>query len=139
LNLARKKQILAAVLIGFTLWPLAQLALVRRFKISPWKLAGWGMYSTPRISPGIGILVQRGNEEPAPMAVVPENVRVACVKFSSSRRLWLRHLAPPDAIGQLVLASDASYRRATIFLFEPVLDTATGMVRAEETQYHYQR
>lgn len=134
----QRKQVLAAVLIVFTLWPLVQLALVQRFKISPWKLAGWGMYSTPRISPGIGILVQRGDEKPAPMAAVPHHVRAACEHFSS-RRLWLRHLAPPDAIGKMVLASDPGYRRATIFLFEPVLDTRTGMVRSEESQYHYTR
>lgn len=138
MSLVRKKRALAAALIGFSLWPLVQMELVRRFRISPWKLAGWGMYATPRISPGIGILVQQGTEAPAPMQVVPPEVRVACEKFAP-RRLWLRDLAPPDAIGQLVLASNPAYQRATIVIFEPRLDTETGMVRTEEKAYHYAR
>jgi hypothetical protein len=138
LSLARKKQILTAALIVFTLWPLVHMELVRRYRISPWKLAGWGMYSMPRITPGIGILVQRGNEAPAPMPSVPPEVLTACDMFSS-RRLWLHYLAKPDTIGALVLATHPDYRRVTIFTVEPVLDPTTGMVRTEQTDYHYQR
>lgn len=138
MNLVRKKQVLAAGLIGFSLWPLAQMELVRRFGISPWKLAGWGMYATPRITPGIAIYVQRANEAPAPMRVVPPEVSVACETFAL-KRLWLHDLAPPDAIGQLVLASSPDYHRATILILEPMLDTETGMVRTEEKAYHYDR
>ena len=138
MNLARKKQVLTVALIGFSLWPLVQLELVRRFGISPWKLAGWGMYATPRISPGIAILVQEGTEEAAPMRVVPPEVRVACENFAP-RRLWLRNLARPDAIGELVLATNPAYRRATIRIFELKLDTETGVVRTEEKAYHYDR
>jgi len=124
--------------MGFSLWPLVQMELVRRFGISPWKLAGWGMYATPRISPGIAILVQQTTEEPAPMRVVPPEVRVACENFAPRRR-WLRDLAPPDAIGKLVLATNPAYQRATIRILEPRLDTETGMVRTEEKAYHYDR
>jgi hypothetical protein len=138
LTLVRKKQVLAAGLIGFTLWPLAQMELVRCFGICPWKLGGWGMYATPRISPGISILVQRGDEAPAPMAVVPPGVRVSCENFQT-RRLWLRDLVPPDEIGRLVLASNRDYQRATILILQPVLDTTSGMVRTEEKAYHYDR
>jgi hypothetical protein len=123
-------------MIGFTLWPLVQMELVRRFEVSPWKLAGWGMYATPRIAPGIAILVQRGAEPPAPMAVVPSQVRVACENFAP-RRLWLRDLAPPDRIGQLVLAASPDYRTAIVRIIQPVLDTETGMVRTDLKDYRY--
>src|SRR5262249_28619346 len=138
LNLVRKKQLVVAGLIGFTLWPLAQMALVHRFGISPWKLAGWGMYATPRFSPGIGILVQHAGEEPAPIRDVPPAIRVACENFAP-RRTWLHDLAPPDAIGALVLASNPDYERATVVILEPKLDTKTGMVRTDEKLYRYDR
>lgn len=138
MSLARRKQVLALALIGFSLWPLVQMELVRRFGISPWKLAGWGMYAAPRISPGIAILVQEGSEEPAPMRIVPPAVRVACENFAP-RRLWLRNLAPPDAIGELVLAANPAYQKATIQILELRLDTETGMVRTEATTYQYDR
>jgi hypothetical protein len=136
LTLARKKQLLAAGLIGFTLWPLAQMELVRRFGISPWKLCGWGMYATPRISPAIAILVQEGDEAPAPMRVVPPDLRVACEDFQPER-LWLGDLAPPDEIGQLVLARGRDVQRATILILQPVLDSTSGMMRTEKKAYHY--
>lgn len=134
----RKRQVLTAGLIAFALWPLVQIALVHRFGVSPWKLAGWGMYSTPRIAPGIGVLVQRGEEEPAPMTDVPADVLTACAEYAP-KRLWLRDLAPPDAIGALILARLPAYERVTITIYQPVLDTETGMVRTEAETYSYQR
>lgn len=138
MKLLLKKRVLAAGLIGFSLWPLAQLELVRRFRISPWKLAGWGMYSTPRISPGLGVLVERANEAPSPMRVVPPEVRAAGENFVS-RRLWLGDLAPPDAFAAVVLASSPDYDRATIQIIETRLDIESGMVRAVEKRYRYER
>ena len=35
----------ADTLVLTTAWPLAQIALVYTHDISPWKLAGWGMYA----------------------------------------------------------------------------------------------
>lgn len=138
MSLVRKRQVLAAGLIGFSLWPLAQMELVRRFGISPWKLCGWGMYATPRIEPGIAIFVQQANEAPAPMRVVPPGVRIACEKFAR-RRLWLHDLAPPDAIGQLILENNPDYQSAVILILEPILDTETGIVRTEKKTYPYDR
>jgi hypothetical protein len=138
LKLARKKRVLIAGPIGFSLWPLVQMGLVHRFGISPWKLAGWGMYATPRIAPGIAVLVQRGDEEPSPMQVVPPEIVAASQNFAP-RRLWLRNLAPPEEIGRLILASSPDYDRVTILILQPQLDTETGMVRTETEAYHYDR
>lgn len=138
MSLARKKQILAAALVGFTLWPLVQMELVRRFRISPWKLAGWGMYAAPRIAPGIAIFVQRSDEPPIPVPAVPPQLRKASESFST-RRLWLSDLASPDAIGAIVLASNPDYRTAIVRIIQPMLDTSTGMVRTEEKDYRYVR
>ena len=137
MTLARKKQLLAAALLAFSLWPLAQMGLVHRYGISPWKLAGWGMYSTPRISPGIAVLVQRGDEEPSPLEVVTPEIRLACESFQT-KRLWLGDLAPPGEIGRAVLASSRDYTRATIRILQPVLDPTSGVVRTEETVYRYE-
>lgn len=136
MSLARKQQILAAALVGFTLWPLVQMGLVWRFRVSPWKLAGWGMYAAPRIAPGIAIFVQRGDEPPQPVPAVTAQLRTASETFST-RRLWLSDLAPPDAIGAMVLAGNPDYHTAIVRIIQPVLDTDTGMVRTEEKDYRY--
>mgnify|MGYP001616078877 CR=1 FL=1 len=43
-----KTTVVAGALAALTLWPLVHLWLVARYDVSPWKLAGWGMYSAPR-------------------------------------------------------------------------------------------
>ena len=138
MTFALKKRVVTTALIGFSLWPLAQIELVHRFAISPWKLCGWGMYATPRISPSIAILVQQGDEAPAPMRVVPPDLRAASEDFQF-RRLWLGDLAAPDEIGKMVLASDSKYRSAAIFIIQPVLDTSSGIIRIERKAYGYDR
>ena len=138
MTLGLKKAVLAAGLVAFTLWPLAQMELVRRFGISPWKLCGWGMYATPRIAPAIAILVQHGDEAPAPMRVVPADIREACEEFQP-RRLWLGDLATPDEIGEMVLASNPEFRSATVRVLLPVLDTQSGMMRTKEKAYRFER
>ena len=35
--------------VVMTIWPLAHIGLVFAYDVSPWKLAGWGMYSAPRM------------------------------------------------------------------------------------------
>src|SRR5262249_39698209 len=48
LSIAAKTKMVVAGLAALTLWPLMQLAICARWDASPWKLAGWGMYATPR-------------------------------------------------------------------------------------------
>jgi len=45
---AWKSRIVHLGLALVAVWPLVHMTLVRRFDVSPWKLAGWGMYATPR-------------------------------------------------------------------------------------------
>lgn len=35
-----------ALVVVFALWPVVQIVLVHTLDVSPWKLMGWGMYST---------------------------------------------------------------------------------------------
>jgi len=136
LKTAQKRRLLRAVLILFSLWPLVQMGLVARYGISPWKLAGWGMYSTPRIMPGVGILVRKNDgDAPAPLRAISQRVRNEAEDFGN-RRLWLGTLARPDKLARAVLA-EAPYREVTVLVLQPVLDVGTGMVRTEETRYEY--
>ena len=38
-----------AALVAFTVWPAVHIGLVKAYGITPWKLAGWGMYSAPQL------------------------------------------------------------------------------------------
>lgn len=42
-----KRKLVAAFLLAFAAWPLAQHALVRSHGVDPWRLFAWGMYSVP--------------------------------------------------------------------------------------------
>ena len=57
-----KRILIHAFLIVFAIWPVVQIALVRIYDANPWKFAGWGMYSAPRIPRGARILCRAPDE-----------------------------------------------------------------------------
>ena len=55
---AAKARVVRAALVLLALWPVVQHALVRGTEVSPWKLAGWGMYAAPQDNVGVVVLVE---------------------------------------------------------------------------------
>ena len=55
---ATKTHTLRVTLLLLALWPVAQHMLVRNLGATPWKLAGWGMYTTPQANVGVTVLVE---------------------------------------------------------------------------------
>ncbi len=99
---------------------------------------GYVRLASPRIAPGIGILVREpGAAVDTPMKSVPLEIRAASAAYRD-KRMWLQRLAPPDQLGRMVLASNRSYERATILVLQPELDVKTAMVRTDESSYHYE-
>ena len=74
-----------AVVVGWCLvWPPIHAVLARRLRFSPWKLAGWGMYS--RQKPRIDVVVPGGTLHPLPDSMPARLVR----EFGACRVGWLR-------------------------------------------------
>lgn len=79
----------SAALLGLlTVWPAVQMALVRRTGLSPWKLAGFGMYSVPARFGGV-VVETRGPGETEWALRPPRDLREE--RFYSSRSYVLRH------------------------------------------------
>lgn len=76
---------MVAVVVGFfLLWPPIHAALARHLRFSPWKLAGWGMYSTQK--PRIHIVLPGGELRPL-QGGIPARV---VLEFGACRIGWVR-------------------------------------------------
>ncbi len=135
-----KTSVVAGALAALTVWPLVHIGLVERFGVSPWKLAGWGMYSAPR-SRSLGMEVF--GRPQAGGALVhftdpPPAVRDEAGRYLERHR-WLRRLVRPDTFAAAVAAAHPEWNEVKIAVFEPDLARATGMVVMTVVVHHYAR
>ncbi len=135
-----KHRIVTALLAALTVWPLVQLALVARYDVSPWKLAGWGMYSTPRFDRvGMEVYGRPSGGGPEQQLTSPSAlVRDEATQFLESYR-WLRDLAPRERFVDAILADNPSWDQVRVTVFRPDLDARTGMVVMIRAEYAHPR
>lgn len=133
-----KSTVLGVALVALTLWPLVHIGLVRRYGLSPWKLAGWGMYSAPR-SRSLGMEVFGRPAGGGPLVHLtnpPPAVRDAAGPYLERHR-WLHRLARPHALAAAIAAAEPGWDDVTIAVFEPELDRASGMVVMRALVHHF--
>lgn len=135
-----KVRVVHAALVMLTLWPLVHLWLVTRFDISSWKLAGWGMYATPRLRRvGLEIFgLVRDTQARERVTVLPPDVRSEAVAFIERHR-FLRRLARPDALGRLMLTAHPEWERVSVVVMWAEVDRTTGMVVMRQLEHEYPR
>jgi hypothetical protein len=124
-----KARLVHAALVLLTLWPLVHLWLGARFELSPWKLAGWGMYAEPRFGM-LGMEVYgrvRGSSAEEPLAAPPRELQAVATEYLERYR-WLRKLARPEALARAALALHPEWDQVRVVVFRPELDRASGMV-----------
>lgn len=133
-----KAQIVAAVLVLFTVWPLVHIWLVHQYDLSPWKLAGWGMYAAPRPSyRGMEILGRRAGQPAMQRLVAPsERVGLEAGRFLERYR-WLRQLAEPADLVEAVRVSHPEWDEIRVVVFRSHVEPETGMVVMKEYAYEY--
>ena len=125
----RKTTVVGAALVVLTLWPLVHLALVAGYDLSPWKLAGWGMYSAPR-SRSLGMEVfgkPRSGGTLEHLAAPTAPMRDEASRYLERHR-WLRKLVRPNGLAEAVAAAHPEWAEVKIAVFEPDLERTTGMV-----------
>lgn len=135
-----KSTVLGVALVALTLWPLVHIGLVRRYGLSPWKLAGWGMYSAPR-SRSLGMEVfgrPAGGGALVHMDRPPPAVRDAAGPYLERHR-WLHRLARPTALAAAIAAAEPGWDEITIAVFEPELDRRSGMIVMRALVHRYAR
>jgi len=140
LTIRTKTAVVATVLATLTVWPLVHLWLVARYDISPWKLAGWGMYSAPRPrSLGMEVFGRAHADGPLEHLSQPSPaVRDAAGRFLERYR-WLRRLASPGTLAEAVGAARPAWGEVKIVVFEPDLDRASTRIVMKVRVHRYVR
>jgi hypothetical protein len=130
MSLAVKQRLVHGALLVLALWPLAHLALVRAYDLSPWKLAGWGMYTTPRFGLlGMEVYGRARPDDAWQQLVAPSPATRDAATAFLERHRWLRRLASSDALVAAVRAQQPAWREVRIVVSYPVLDRTTSRVR----------
>lgn len=125
-------------LLALTVWPAVQMALVARYDLSPWKLAGWGMYAEPRFSLlGMEVYGRATPDAALEQLTAPTPALAAEATQFLERHRWLRRLARPDGLAAAVFAHQPQWRELQIVVFRPVLNRDTGMIEMTSTRYEY--
>lgn len=135
-----KEWLVYAGLAIFTLWPAVHIALVERYGLSPWKAAGWGMYSAPRFAElGMEVYGRSADGEPLEkLGAPPPELRTAATEFLERRR-WLGRLASARSLADTVLEQRPDWQVIRIIVMRPELDASSGMVVWQTTTEEHAR
>jgi hypothetical protein len=138
LNFAAKRRVLYAGLLLFTLWPLVHIYLVTHFDMSAWKLAGWGMYATPRpSSSGIAVFGRRmGSQHFEELRSAPAAWQAQASQFLDRQR-WLGQLIHPNDLARSFKEQRPEFTDLRIIVYTPALDRHTGMIVMTQLVYEY--
>lgn len=133
-----KQAVVYAALCLLTAWPLFHMYLVKTFDLSPWKLAGWGMYAAPRFSQiSVDIFGHvPGVEELQFVTTLPPELYPAMAQFLETYR-WLRRLTPYEKIARALLEAHPEYDTIRLLISHPTLETQTGMVVISQDVFDY--
>lgn len=138
MSLTLKRRVLYAGLLLFTLWPLAHMYLVTHFEVSAWKLAGWGMYATPRPSfVQMAVFGRRPDRrEFEGLTSIPAPCQEQASQFLSRER-WLGRLIRPDGVARSFREQTPQFADLRIIMNVPALDRETGMIIVKQITYEY--
>lgn len=135
-----KTAVVTTALAALTLWPLVHLWLVARYDVSPWKLAGWGMYSAPRArSLGMEVFGRAPGGGPLEHLSQPSPDVRALAGVYLERHRWLRKLVRPTTLAEAVAAARPDWDEVKIVVFEPDLDRASAMIVMRALVHRYVR
>ena len=139
MTLLRAKQIIIGVaLVLFTVWPVVHIFLSQKYDISPWKMAGWGMYAAPRLGfSGFDVHLQGwGSSEMRHLRGLPQDLHPEAMRFLERFR-WLRRMVAPERLAEAILARYPNAERVRIVVYQPVVDRRTALIRMTEVAYEY--
>ena len=126
---ARETTIVHVALLAFTLWPLVHIGLVWRFDLSPWKLAGWGMYSAPRFGTlGMELYGHDATRDQWQQLTTPTAPLQTAAAAFLERHRWLRGLAGDHGLVTAVRVDHPEWDALRIVVAYPEIDRQTGYV-----------
>lgn len=133
MNLSTKKALVYGFLAVLTAWPAVHIWLVENYGLSSWKLAGWGMYATPRPK-FVGMEIYFRGSEDTGYQRFRETTGAAgdAARTFLDRYRWLGKLAFPDEFARAMLAMNPGWSQIKVVVYQPVLDRNTAMMVMRE-------
>lgn len=126
-----------ALLVLYLLWPLVHQQLVFRYRIDPWKLAGWAMYSAP--SPrvrvtlvGLDAAEQRARIDPRTPAGLARTV-----EDFAARRRTLGLFIEPEGIARKLVEIYPDHRQWTVVVDQVGLNADNSFAVIHRSVYGY--
>ena len=132
-----RRSLVGGLIILYFIWPLVQHQLVLRYRIDPWKLAGWAMYSAPsarvRISlVGVDDAGARARISPASPAALAETLEDFVL-----RRRTLGLFVEPEEVAQKLLALYPNYLEWTVVVDQVGLTRENWFGVIHRSTYRY--
>ena len=146
MTIRTKHKIITGFLVAFAAWPLVHFVLAQVLDVSPWKCAGWAMYTTPPNS--ISTLVYRveNGQRADQLPLVPPHARA---RFElqreydrfGDRRVYFNTLIKPDRFAEAILRYFPREDEIEIVINRFYINRSTGYVEkiTEDTTYRYRR
>ena len=140
MNQSTKQKIVYGALIALTAWPAVHVGLAKAFDLSPWKLAGWGMYAAPRLgSLGMEVFYREKGDERMQQLTAPSAAERGAATVFLERHRWLRRLARPDRFAGMILDARPLVEHVQIVVFRPDMERDTAMIVMRRQEYDYDR
>ncbi len=136
----RARQLAVGVFIGlYILWPFVHQQLVLHYRVNPWKLAGWGMYTTaqPRIGIKLIGIDSAGQRFLLRPDTTPE-LSAAVGRYKTYRRT-LGLLVDSSDLAERVASTYRQHARFALVVDEYGLTEEDWIGQTHHAQYRYQR
>lgn len=125
-----KRRILIAMLVSLALWPIVQIALVRRYGVDPWELYGWGMYTRPHLDADV-----RAFALPDGRSLVLAREELDAIRAFELAWRHLGRLASPSAAAARILGRRPDLEGVRLVGTKLELDPATDRIVAREDRW----
>jgi hypothetical protein len=104
--------------------------------VSPWKLAGWGMYATPRFDLlGMEIYGQVAATGDAEQLTNPSGAERDAASAYLERHRWLGALADDRDLADVLFRDHPAWDRVTVVVFRPELDPERGRITMRRREH----
>lgn len=131
-----RRRAMAAIVAVVFFWPFAHLYLVAQYRVDPWELFGWAMYSRPAARVQVRVNVDRDGVSKLLRATGAERKRV--VEFARDRSA-LGEFASPATLVQSVFDDDPGIQTVEVVVREITLDLDTARLVATDEVLRFDR
>lgn len=123
-------------LVVLAAWPLVHHALVLRWGVDPWHLAGWSMYCKPRAP--LSVTLNDGRGGAIPMNRLPKAVDDAIGAWAKRRKVY-GELLSPDELSREIFAAVSWLHAFEIVVVTYDFRADTARFEKLERAYRYEK